>query len=247
MSGDDLTPYLTPPAEPGPSQNVRYRQGTIITFNQATLENVVKVGGTMCANLPLLGVADASALVPGAVVGLLVIESTVGLTTYAILGRLVTPATAAATEAISLLSSWVVAKQIQTQQPYSLTAFGDLATIGPIVVATIRATGRALVMMTSQMQWIDTDADIDGAGGAVSMTLAGANTMTVAAASAFLKPNSFIGSSTTSQLTLQGTWTGIAVLEGLNPGPTTFTMKYQSQVAGETVDFGRRSLVVITL
>lgn len=91
MSRDRLAKQLRPAGPPGPSQNLRYRQGTIRSFNQSTLANVVRVGNSDLANLPLIGVENTTHLDAGVVVALAVIESETGLTTYGILGRLRQP------------------------------------------------------------------------------------------------------------------------------------------------------------
>lgn len=230
-----------------PSQDVRYRQGTVIEFNQVTLANTVDVGGTRMINLPILGVAEASSLGPGSVVGLLAIVSDSGSITYAILGRLVTPGTAAATQAISLLSSWVGSASISTQETYNNNAaYGDLATVGPVVSVTVRATGRLLVMLTSQIQWVDSDI-ADGGGGAVTIEMTGANTMAPGTAAVKLAPTAFSQINLVAGQSHQGTYTGVATFEGLNPGLTVITAKYLTYIAGEGADFGRRALTCIAL
>lgn len=241
-----LSDLIQPPLPPGPSQKVGYRQGTVLEFDQLTLNNVVDVGGTRMVNLPLLGVSDASTLVTGAVVGLLAIESTLGTTTYGITGRWVIPGTAAAAEAISLLSVKTKADSIATQETCSTFGFSDLTTVGPTVTIDVGPSGRLLVILTSQIQWIDADA-ADGNGGLVSVAMSGANTMTANAGAAVINPTAFFASTSTANAAVQGTYTAAAVFSGLNPGTTTLTMKYSIYIAGETTDFGKRTVVAIAL
>lgn len=239
MAADDINDLFAMPA--GPAQPMSYRQGRIVTFDQTTLQNTVSVGGTTLTDLPVLGVAEAASLTAGSVVGVMVVGST-----WAIIGRMVTPNTAEATDAISQLSSWVVAASIGTQQTYNSTAYGDLGTVGPAVTVNVRATGRLLVMITSQIQWVDLDVS-DGNGGACTIEMSGANTMAPAAAANQLLPTAFTQLNIVAANSLQGCYTAMAVFNGLTPGATTVTMKYLCYVAGESVDFGRRALVAITL
>lgn len=66
-----------PPAEP-------FRQGEILTFNPATGENTVRVGGAVLTNLPILVGGDTVNFAPGNAVILLKYRSS-----WAILGRIV--------------------------------------------------------------------------------------------------------------------------------------------------------------
>lgn len=141
---------LTAPAPTSPSQNVRFRQGTIKTFNPITLANTVDVGGTVFVDLPLLGVAEAASLDGGSIVGLLMLQSERGSVTYAILGRLVTPGTAAAQEAITLLGSNTHVATVATLETISSSTFGDLTTAGPSIPdILIGASGKALVTLSA--------------------------------------------------------------------------------------------------
>lgn len=97
MSGatdDDLVDLFAPPAA-GPSMDWRYRQGTIESFNAATYENMVNVGGTTFVNLPCINISAAEATALAAAVGptvaLALIVSDRGTSILAIAGRLVSP------------------------------------------------------------------------------------------------------------------------------------------------------------
>lgn len=246
-SGDDLGELFAPPPA-SPSLEMRYRQGRIITFDQITLENTVDVGGTVMSNLPLLGVGEATLLVPGSIVGITAVQSLRGTATWAILGRMVEPNSADAQDAISLLSSWITTSAIQTQETSSTNSYVDLATFGPSVTVTVRETGRILLVLTCQIQWIDAD-PADGRGGEVTVEMSGANTMSTATAEGPIRLTNFNGVNAGTSASLQGTYTQAVVVEGLNSGSTTITMKYKARPAGEAsgVDFGRRSITVITL
>lgn len=245
---NDVAGLFLPPS-PGPAQAMAYRQGTVITFNPATLENTVNVGGTVLENLPLLGVGEATLLTPGAVVGLMAIGGG-GAKSFAIIGRLVRPNTADATEAIGLLNSLIFADTVATQESRTATSFGDLATVGPAVTVTVRPSGRLLVVLTSQMQFIEgASAGLAQRGGYVSVDLSGANTIDALTASDIVLGacNLAVQDPDLTSIVLQGSYTAAGVFEGLDEGVTVVTMKYASQYSGEQMDFGRRNLIVITL
>ncbi len=245
---NDLSSLFLPPA-PGPAQEVRYRQGTIVAFNPTTLENQVDVGGTILTDLPLLGVGEASLLTVGSVVGIQVVGDQ-GARSMAILGRMVRPNTPDAAEAIGLLNSLIFADSVIVQESRTSTTFGDLATIGPQVTVRVRPSGRLLVLITSQIQFIETAAGgLAQRGGYVSVDLAGANVVDAATASDTVLGAGMLAVTATGlgQIALQGSYTSAGVFEGLAPGDTVVTMRYASQYAGEQMDFGRRNLTVVTL
>jgi hypothetical protein len=227
-----------------------YRQGTIVAFDPVTLENTVLVGGSTFSNLPVWGVGESTLLVPGATVALMVVGGG-GAKTMAIIGRTVVPNTADAADAVSLLSSQVFAATVAVQQTRTTadTSFGDLATVGPEVTVSVRASGRLLVVLTSQIQWIAGPAASPAAGGWVSLEMAGANTMTAATAADKILPAYNITPSVATSIAVaaQVSATAAAVFDGLTPGETLLTMKYARQIAAQAVDFGRRTIVVITL
>lgn len=241
---DDLAD-LFGPRPPGPSLDMRYRQGTILSFDQNTLSNTVDVGGTVMTDLPLLGVGEVTLLVPGSIVGITAVQSLRGTATWAILGRMVEPGTADALNAVSLLSSWVATSSIQTQETTASATYVDLATVGPVVTVNVRPTGRLLIMMSSQIQFIDAD-PLDGGGGAVTVEMSGANVLAAATAEGPIRATMFQSHNLGGAIALQGTYTQTVVYEGLNAGYTMIAMKYKAN-SSENTDFGRRTLTVITL
>lgn len=82
MQGSDLVSLLTP----DPGSGVGFRQGVIASWNPATGENTVQVGGAILENVPILNTGEAIALKPGHVVGMLTTRSS-----WFIIGR-ITPA-----------------------------------------------------------------------------------------------------------------------------------------------------------
>jgi len=244
---DDLERLFAPPLA-SPSQDMRYRQGVILAFNQITLQNTVQVGGSQFTDLPILGVGESTLLAPGAVVGVISVLSERGVATWAIVGRMVIPNTTDAFNAISLLSSSIVTAAIETQESTSTSSYVDLTTVGPSVTVTVKQTGRILLILSCQIQWIDGD-PADGRGGEVTVDMTGANVIGTATNEGPIRLTNFNGVNAGTSMSLQGTYTQAVVVSGLNAGATTIKMMYKARPAGEatTVDFGRRSITVITL
>lgn len=248
MTADLAGLFADPP--PGPAQPVAYRQGVIVSFDPATLANTVNVGGTVLTDLPILGVGEASLLIPGSVVGIMVMGDT-GAKSMAIIGRWVRPNTPEATEAIGLLNSLVFAATVTAQESRTADTYGDLATVGPQVTARVRPSGRLLVVITSQIQFSEAGTPTPQRGGFVSVALSGANTVTADDAADIVLAAMNVGIvgavGAINQLVAQGSYTAAGVFEGLTPGDTTVTMKYASQYSGEQMDFGKRNLIAVAL
>lgn len=237
MSVDDLAGAIPDPSRQ-PLQPMGYRQGTIVTWNPVTLENTVDVGGAVLPNVPVLGVAEATTFQPGTTVGLMVVEST-----WAIVGTFVRPGTAAAAQAISLLSSRTKAQTINVQETTTSFAWTDLATVGPSVTVTIGPSGRALMFLSAKGGWSLVVADVYQ-GAFMTAQLSGANTL-----AADLQWAAFIETQhgSTTFATVSATIASAYTFDNLTPGETTFTAKYSVGASGRPVDFNRRTLVVIAL
>ena len=237
MSTDDLARAIPDPAKQ-PLQPMGYRQGTILTWDPVTLENTVEVAGAVLPNLPVWGVAEATTYQPGTTVGLIVVEST-----WAIVGTFVRPGTQAAADAVSMLSSRTKALTINTQESTTSFTFTDLATPGPAVDVMIGPSGRALMFLSSKGGWSHVAADLY-MGAFCSAELSGANVASSDAVwAAWIETQHGSTSFTTVAATVGSAYT----FENLNPGLTTFTMKYASGAAGKAADFARRTIVVIAL
>jgi len=222
------------PRTEAPSQDIRYRQGTILDFNQVTLENVVDVGGTPMENLPLLGVADAATLTVGAVVGLVAVESSRGVTSYAIIGRYVTPGTAAATDAITALSSRIYTDTVAANEGTSSGTFTDLATAGPAVTATIGASGRALVILSASMA-------MPAKGGVMGFEVSGESTLAASVTRALALSDS------DPSYAVGAFMSRLVEVSGLNPGANVFTAKYYQAFGSGNSEFQDRNITVFAL
>lgn len=235
----------------GPSLDMRFRQGVIVTFNQTTWDNTVNVGGTVMANLPLYGVGETALLVPGAVVGITVVGD--ASKSMYITGRIVKPNTDDAFGAMALLNSQIYTDFVSAPSgdTCSSNVYGDLATVGPRVMVPVGRSGRLLVMATAQIQWGTGFVASSFGDGRFDVEFTGANTRT---------PNETVDplvglievdvstSAGTNSISVVASVTTQAVFRGLNAGDTIITMKYR-RLASDTADpqFFRRTLTVFKL
>lgn len=245
---DDLVSLFSGPPEQ-PSQDVRFRQGVIVTFDQVTLENTVLVGGTTLVDLPLLGVGEATLLVPGAVVGIMSVGASAK--TMFITGRIVKPNTDDAEDAVSLLNSQIFTQHISTGESTSGTSYTDLATVGPQVTVPVGPTGRILLIATAQVQWSVAAAASTTGGGLFNVEFAGANTRSPVDVN-----DPLVGIPSLQIVTSAGNNSGFgifsittqAVFDALNPGNTIVTLKYRKSAAATgDPQFSRRTLTVFKL
>lgn len=243
MPGD--LPSMLDQTPPSAAQDLRYRQGVILTFDPVTLANTVAVGGAVMTDLPLLGVGEAMLLVPGAVVGLITIGNLGGGQGLAILGRLVSPNTDAAAEAVSLLSS-------RTQVGYDTNAVSTTSATyvdlgGPTVSGVVGPSGRVLVFTGALITGIS---EINGAFIAdtarMAVALSGANVL--AASNEWAYSTAYQFSPNTLGAIIVNRAVAAHLFEGLNPGLTTFTAMYDSAGSGTLeADFADRIVVAMFL
>jgi len=116
---------------------------------------------------------------------------------------------------------------IFTDQTTTSTGFTDLATPGPTVTVEIGPSGNALAIMSAGLY--------NGGGKYVGVQLSGANTAAPVLDESLRRD----GTSFDTIGCRQQYWSG------LNPGNTTFTMKYRT--ASGTANFFSRRLTVIPL
>lgn len=218
--------FVTPT---GPAQPMSYRQGTILTFNQTTLQNTVSVGGTTLTDLPILGVAEAASLTANSVVGVMCVGST-----WAIIGRMVTPNTAQATDAITQLSQGIVSQQINTVVTTATSAsYVDLG--GPSVSVRVRASGSLLVILSAEVQ---ADRDV----GIMGFVLSGANTLAADDSnSLYIFVDTMFADVAASR---------VVQVDGLTPGVTTVAARYHIGgfgPVGSSVQWANRAITAFAL
>jgi hypothetical protein len=244
MRSDDLVPFLTTPG--GTGKGLSFRQGSVIAWNQDTAENIILVGDSLIENLPSLNSTEASLLVPGDVVGILVSGST-----WAIIGRLIIPGSPEAATAINAVTNRIVASADEFSGTRNSTSWGDLTGVGvgPEVTARIRATGRALVMWSAEIgnspNWNIRNTPH------VGVELSGANT--IAPSDQFsLNVNAEFPALAAPGHAQMSFWIQSSVFHlytGLDAGDTTFTLKYKHDTmnpAGATA-FEAREIAVFVL
>lgn len=230
---DDLTPLLGQQ----PTAGVSYRQGIIRAWDPTTAANTVEVAGALIDDLPILNTNEALLLQPGDVVGILASGAS-----WAILGRLTVPGTAAASSALSAIDT-ITGEQL-TQHSTNSTSWVTL-TGGPTVTVNVRPSGRVLLLFSAQIGWAN---PAPGAvNGDAGIAISGANSRPLTGTTPTdlrIRAHLEIGGATTS--------TGIfgvgsqKMLTGLNPGDTTFTMRFKSSF-GQTIDFDNRVITAILL
>lgn len=243
----DLAGLFAAPAAK-PSQDMRYRQGTVVTFNPVTLQNTVDVGGTILTDLPLLGVGEATLLVPGSVVGIVSIGSTAaGSDTWAILGRLVVPNTAQASDAVSLLNARTKTAQILDDELTSSGTYTDLGTFGPSVDVMVGPSGRLSVTIGAIIG-ISCAGVADGRGGFMSyqVSLGGTAIGPVDDANCAALQTSYNSAPVGYTVLYYVATSRQSTLSGLTPGAVyTLTAKYKC--TGAQAEFMDRSISVTVL
>jgi hypothetical protein len=232
-AGDDLVPLLIPTE----SNALTFRQGVIVTYSQTDGSNTVQVGGSVMSNLPILNTSEALLMTPGAVVGLLSVGT--ASKTMFILGRITIPGTPDALTALSAFRT--ITGTVAAAQGTTSTSYTDLTTAGPTVQVTVPNSGRVLMILSARIGWSDSD---PSSGGAMSAALSGANTV---AAGGDKVLSSFLSTATGGAQNAFFRSSVVHVYEGLTPGLTTWTAKYQTLDAGEAADFEDRTIVLIPL
>jgi hypothetical protein len=246
---DDLASLISGPPG-GAAQNVRYRQGVVVSFDQNTLANVINVAGTLLTNLPLLGLGEATTYQTNDVVGILVIGDENSALSYAIIGQIVTPNTPEAIAAVSLLNQQIFSSQIITNESTTSTTYTDLATQGPQVTVNIGPTGRILVLLSVQIFRSEGAQNVWAFEARATIEMSGANVVAASDTGPVLcemaDSGSLSGGITNAPLGAK-TITSQGVISGLTPGLTTIMAKYKSLNVVDAMEFSRRTLTVIRL
>lgn len=241
MRSDDLVPLVSPDRGQPSGPPVGFRQGVIITWNSETAENTVLVAGAVMENLPILNTSEAALLVAGDVVGIL----TAG-PTWAIMGRFTYPGTPEAVSSIKAITNRIVASADPFSGSRNSTTYGDLTGVdpGPAVTATIGPSGRALVLWSAEIGQTGLTHEINPH---VGVAVSGATTRAADAEAAL---NVEFRDATGGQTSEFQAWFQMGtfhLFEDLNPGETTFTMKYRHDGMASSVNFSAREIAVFVL
>jgi hypothetical protein len=243
VRSSDLVPVL---AGLSGGRGMNFRQGSIVTWDPDTAENTVLVGETLLENLPILNTSEASLLQAGDVVGIMSSGSS-----WAIMGRLVIPGTPEAASSIKAITNRIQAASDVATGSRNSTAWGDLtgADAGPAVTIRIGASGRALCFWGAEIgQTGDWQSKITPH---VGVQLSGANAVSPTDAFALNFAFQFPTAALDTDALISG-WIQFSTFHlytGLNPGLTTFTMKYRhdTNVPANAVNFNAREIAVFAL
>jgi len=238
---DELDPLF----EGDPSraaQPVAFRQGTVIAWNQIDATNTIQVGRSQFTNMPILASsAEVMLMVPGDTVGIQVVGTGASAQMY-IIGRITSPGTAQAATALNMIGAQV--GEALSQLSTTSTSWVDLSG-GPSVTVTVRPSGRVLVLFSCQIGWLIAASGAVGGGCAVDVS--GANTIS---ASGTAETNQQVRAQieeggATSNTGIFGAGS-MRLFQGLNPGATTFKLRYKSRY-GQSIDFDNRIICAIPL
>ncbi len=248
-----LVPFA---GQPVTGKGVSYRQGVVVAWDQDTAENLILVGDTVLENLPCLNTSEASLLVPNDVVGILISGST-----WAIIGRLIIPGSPEASSSIQSITNRIKAAEDSTDGSRNSTSYGDLAgtAVGPSVSIRVGSSGRVLCFWSAEIGQV-----VDSATENiiqyryritphVGVQLTGANSVAPDDFHALNFNLEHPGPGFAGEA-LSSFWGQVAMMHlftGLNPGDTTFTMKYRhdgiNPSASITSSFNAREIAVFAL
>lgn len=146
------------------------------------------------------------------------------------------PSVAIASGALQLQiqSATVATAQATTNVGHSYTDYQDLATVGPVVTATVGASGKVLITLCSN---ISRNVG-SGWNGYMAVAVSGATTLAAADSNAVMYSSAGGGFGACVSRTF--------VLSGLTPGSNTFTAKYRGS-STDAWTFTDRSITVIPL
>lgn len=126
---------------------------------------------------------------------------------------------------------------VEADESTNSTSFVDLTTTTDSVTVTVPSSGNVLVNIVAQIN----TANVGGNGAAVGFEASGANTISASFSRSALYQNNSTASS------VAATVGRAMLLTGLNPGSTTFKMKY-ARIGGSGANtFRRREISVIPL
>lgn len=229
---------------------VKWRKGTIIEFDETTGESVVDVGGSNIVAIPLLGIAEAATYEAGASVGILVVE-TGGSQSWFILGRIARPSTAEYARALTRLGDATQADfDSATGTLTGGAAYIDLsgAAVGPQVSVNVGLSGKLLVTVGCLAEYDNGPgpAPFDQIMGFRMTTAAtGANAWSGDGQWALIHYDQSLDTTTKRNGGTRAS--AVHLFEGLNPGLTTITCKYNMPTLGGTGTARDRLLVAQAL
>lgn len=238
---DDLVPPLTP--QSGDPTVIRGGKGTVVEWNPLTAENVVRFRGANLVNLPIQASSTEVLLIkPGDEVILHILGGG-GFSTVYIVGRITQPGTAQAASFMDLFGFETASEATEGAALSTYLDLGDLqapANPGPSVTVTVGQSGRALMLVQAE---IVSSRDTEGfSGGNIGIQLSGANTLAASDQIGWFWTK--FQNHTTPAFEAWAA-TGSHFYTGLNPGSTTFTMKYGRRLDNPDTTMKNRTIMVL--
>jgi len=221
---------------------ISWRKGTIISFNQSTGSSVIDVGGTHVSDVPILGVAEAATYVPGATVGILVVD-TGGSQSWFVIGRIVRAGTQAYIDSVNRLSNSFYSGQVDTATDTTSTTFGDLTTYGPLVNPVVKSSGKLLVMVSSVI--IANDSDVAN-GGLMTVQISDSTGAIIYGTGTLPNVGYYYSDNATHALGDSQEATRAFLVSDLGPDTYTVLAKYRAQGSSLTT-FSFRNVTCIAL
>ena len=241
--GDPLAALFVP-IPPGPAAQVQHRTGVVEAFDQTTLANTIMIDGQRYTDVPLINSTEIRLMTPGAVVALMCAKYPDGSSSWAVLGRVVRPNTAEASQVVNTLDdgSFVAGFADTLLQDIPEFDWHPLAG-GPIVEVTVGLSGRILVTASARIKVL-VDALLTNTG-QCAIQMSGANVL----APSSLNPASIrlqaLGASGSGA---DATVSAAGILDGLNPGLTRIELLYSStEGVTNAAEYGNRALTVVQL
>lgn len=209
-------------------------QGEIVSWDEASAVNAVKVNGAIVSNLRVIRGGIGLAYQPGDTV---LIEKR--MSQWYILGNVGAPGAGAANQ--------IKSQTVATSQSTNSTSYGDLGTVGPTVTIYIGSSRRCLLLFSANV------VSLANAGTPTLIYIGGTAAVQVSGASTLAPGTPYCGGqvwyATASAPTgFQMVSSQVALLtaaDGLNQGSNTFTLKYRAIAANPGATFIDRNLTVI--
>ncbi len=210
-------------------------QGEIVSWDEASGVNAVKVNGAVVSNLRVLQSGVGLVYQPGDTV---MIEKR--MSQWYILGKVAAPGAGAANQVASQL--------VSASESTTSTSYTDLATVGPSVTVYIGSSRRCLVTVSSTISSLVNVSTANGQwiGGNASFAVSGASTI-APSSDFYVGGETWFGNLNTPVGFYMGgsRTTVLTAARGLNVGFNTFTMKYLALAANPGCLFFDRTITVI--
>lgn len=221
-------------ATPPGGADIAHYTGEVLSWDDLTGLNSVRVNGGVVSNLRLIQGGIGLQYQPGDTV---LVEKR--MSQWYILGQVKAPGVGAANQ---IQSQTVAANQSTTS-----TSYGDLATYGPEVSVYIGSSRRCLVLFSANV------VSLANAGTPTLIFIGGTAALQVSGASTIAPGSPYCGGQVwyatasapqgfqmvSSQLAL------LTAADGLNQGMNTFTLKYRAIAANPGASFIDRNITVI--